>query len=167
MNPAVRDPGLEVAEDLAFQEISWTIQRAVFGLMALVILAALAGLLGDGPLSRTSVAGAGLRVRYERIERYRAPATLRVHPAPGATPDGLARLWLDRAWLDGVEVRRIVPEPERAEASGDRLVYAIRVAAGQPAAVTIHYEPDRFGFREGRVGLGDGGALSLRQWVHP
>src|SRR3712207_4138009 len=53
MSETTRVGDLEVAEDLTFQRREWAAQRVGWVLLALVIAAALAGLLGRGPLSTT------------------------------------------------------------------------------------------------------------------
>jgi hypothetical protein len=51
----VRIGDLEINQDLGAQQKTWTIQRIGWGGMALIVLAALGGAFGSGPLARTDV----------------------------------------------------------------------------------------------------------------
>lgn len=46
---------LEIEEDLDHQRRCWKLERASWAVMALVLLAAMAGLFGSGPLSWATV----------------------------------------------------------------------------------------------------------------
>ena len=66
----VRSGDLEIAQDMTFQRRSWAVQRVGWGVVAVTIGAALLGLLGSGPLSRsTAVAPGAFAVEYERFVR--------------------------------------------------------------------------------------------------
>jgi hypothetical protein len=161
---------LEVAQDLEFQRRSWTVQRIGWVVMALVIVAALLGLFGPGPLSSATAGeqGGALWAEYRRFGRYASPSTLRIHLGTGAARDGEARVWLSREYLEGVRIQHITPEPDSVEAGLDRITYAFRVAEpGQPVAVTFHLELQQIGPTTGRVGLPDGPSLTFSQFVYP
>ena len=130
--PIKRRNGLEVAEDLRFQQRDWIVQRAGWALMALAIFAAVAGLFGAGPLSSAQLAPPGslLWIEYERFARSRSPSTLRVHFARDAVQKGQVRFWIDRAYLDEMKPERILPEPQKVEVGGDRLLYEFPVGPG-------------------------------------
>jgi hypothetical protein len=84
---------LEIQQDLNYQRREWRIQRLGWVVMRLVILAALLGLLGNGPLSKASVTATdgSLRLDYHRCWHYRNPMTLEIH-APGGATDQAALL---------------------------------------------------------------------------
>jgi len=162
--------GLEIDEDFEFQRRSWRAQRIGWMVMVLVALAALLGLFGTGLLSRATAGGAGspARVEYERFAHYAAPATLRIHLSAGVAQGGQARVWIDRGWLDGVQVQQINPQPERAETAGDRVIYTFNVAdSNHPGSVVFHVTMRRFGLIRGRFGTDYGDEVSFRQFVYP
>jgi hypothetical protein len=156
---------LELDQDLDFQRRDWRFQRA--GQLALLaaILAALAGLFGRGPAAQASATGqAGeWRVQYSRFMRHRAPDQLAVHLAPAAAGTD-ARLWLDRDYLNGIDVERVVPEPAAVVAERDRVVY---IFEGAPERITFEILPDRLGPRRTRLGVGDARPVVLTQFVYP
>jgi hypothetical protein len=161
---------LEIHQDLPHERLEWRIERIGWVAMALVLLAALGGLLGPGPLSSATAGDTGspLRVEYNRFARSQAPAILRVHLGPGAAHDGKARLWLSREYVENIELHHIDPEPESVEAAHDRLIYTFNLPdPSRPTAVTFHLEANAFGRMPVSVGLDSGPQLHLRQFVYP
>jgi hypothetical protein len=161
---------LEVQEDLDFERRSWIIERIGWGIMAMIGLAALAGLLGPGPLSRTTAGerGGQLWLEYSRFGRFMAPSIMRVHLGPNAGQQGSVCLWLSRDYLEGVEIQAISPPPERVEAGPGQLTYVLPVSgASDSTAVTFSLKTQQFGRRRGCVGLVNGPTLCFRQIIYP
>jgi hypothetical protein len=159
------DPTL--VEDLRFQRGLWKVERISWGVQVAIVLAALAGLAGGGPLSRATVESAGLAVDYPRIARMDSPAELTIDLEPSLVRGGEVRLEVDRRWLDGVEIERIVPEPEHSDAASGVTGFTFRVDAGSPARVRLDFKHRRMGSRQGRIAVEGGGAVTLSQWVYP
>lgn len=162
--------GLEIDQDLAFERRSWRVERLGWALMALLLLAALLGLLGAGPLSTAEVrtADAALVVRYERFVHREAPTELELHLVPVPSPaDGLTRLWVGRDLAGALEVRSISPEPRSVEATADRVLYALAASGPGTVRVRLDVEPRRAGRHSGRLGIVGGGEVALGQFVYP
>lgn len=162
--------GLEIDEALAFQDRMWTLERIGWAVMALVLGAAMLGLFGDGPAAHASAGDVDgpLRIEYQRFARMGAPSTLVIELEPGAAGDGQVHLWLDQAYLDSVEVRRITPEPASGRAAAGRSVYTFEVEdPTRPVRVTFDLRPERFGIPSLRAGLVDGPSAEGRQLVYP
>ena len=162
--------GLDIEDDDAFQRREWRAERIGWLLMLALVGAGLLGLLGEGWLSQTStpVVGGRLRVDYERIARHGSPATLRVLLTPGAVPTGVALIWIDRAYMEGVDLHDIAPVPDATWGARDRIVYAVRIDnPADSAYVTFALQPDDFGSRPVRVGLDGGPSVAFRQFILP
>lgn len=162
---------LEVGQDLKFQRRMWLIQRVAWVVWALLLLTALAGLLGPGPLSRATAGERGslLWVEYNRYERYQAPVILRAHIGPGAGRDGRVRLSLNRAYVENVELQGIHPEPSSTQAGPDQFVYVFELPdTQQPTAITFHLRGNHYGWLPVRLGL-EGGQqqVSFNQFFYP
>jgi hypothetical protein len=165
-----RHGDLEIQEDLPFQRREWLVERVAWGVMALLIVAALLGLFGTGPFSRATAGDETipLSLEYDRYGRLLAPATLRVHIGRDIGDDGFVRVWFERRYMETVELQQVTPEPENAEAAGDRLIFAFRLTDPErPSAITFNIRPSRFGLLSGRVGLIDGPTLRFQQFVYP
>lgn len=165
---AERVGDLEVAQDLEFQRQEWRIQRVAWVMMALVLLAGLAGLLGSGPLAHASTEADGLTVAYDRIVRARAPIEVRFVLAPDLVSSGRAEIWIDRSMLDKADIQRIVPEPESEQAGADRVVFV--VAATEPGAlveVAFGLEAHDPGGFAADAGIVDGPRVALSGFVLP
>jgi hypothetical protein len=161
---------LEVSQDLDFQRRSWTFQRVGWVVVALLVLAALLGLFGSGPLSQGTVGAQGgpLWVEYPRFARLKAPTTLRLPLGPEAVSGSEVRIWLDRTFLEGVQIQQVTPQPDRVEIGPDRFIYVFQVSdPSQPTAVVFFMQPEETGSLSGRTGLDEGPALSSNSFIYP
>lgn len=142
-------------------------QRVSWGLIAVFLLAALLGLLGNGPLSTARVRSGPVELEYNRFERLQAPSVLvfRLHPG---VPAGRIELWFSRTFMEGLQVQRITPQPSAARAEADRLVFAFEVSPlERQTSISFRVIPIVPGFHEARAGQVGGPELSLWQFVYP
>jgi hypothetical protein len=161
---------LEIEQDLDFERRSWTIERTGWVVMAMVGLAALAGLLGPGPFSDTTAGeqGGPLWLEYSRFGRFRAPLTLRLHLGPNASQQGAVRVWLSREYLDAVEIEQVTPQPSQVEAGLERITYVFPVSEPSRSTVaTFSLKTARFGRQRGCVGIADDPTLCFRHFIYP
>ncbi|QDV34840.1 hypothetical protein [Tautonia plasticadhaerens] len=161
---------LQIQTDPRFQRTMFAVQRAAWAVMAALLLAALLGLFGSGPVSRATAGGGGapLLLEFERFARLDAETTLRarIEAAPG--PDGTIRIRIDEGYLRDVQVRRITPEPDHAEVGADVVDYVFRARSPGPrVTVTFAVRPERAGRLRGRISLGDGTPLRFGHFVYP
>ncbi len=159
---------LEHDRDLRFQRREWAIQRGGWLVMMAIIVAALIGLLGAGPLS-SATAGAGpLQLEYSRFERRHAPSELEVSLASSAVSQDQVDVWLSSDYLARIEITSIVPEPEEVSEAGDRVVYRFSTDDQvETSTILFALEYDDPGHTTGRMGLIDGPELTFRQVVYP
>jgi hypothetical protein len=139
-------------------------------LLAALLLAALAGLLGPGPFSsRTAEAGAGLSADYQRFVRNHAPADLRIRVVSPAGQDSI-RLLVSNAFLEATELTRIKPEPHSVEVTPEGHVYVFEAPelGAEEALILYRYQPDgAFSDVPVRIALEGGPEVSFHQFVYP
>lgn len=161
---------LELDQDLDFERRNWTVERVAWVIMAIVGLAALAGLFGPGPLSKTSIGEQGepLWLEYSRFGRFKAPLTLRVHVGPNTGQQSPMRIWLSREYLEAVQIEQISPQPGQVEAGPEQLTYVFpRSEPQRSTAISFALKAEQIGRQRGCVGLTNGPTLCFRQFIYP
>lgn len=168
MSARTQRSGLQISEDMAFQRRTWLVERIVWILLGLVLIAALLGFFGGGgpaASAETSTEDGNLSMQYERFLRLESPTQLRVVARPFGTT---LRLWLERDYVEAIEITSIVPEPHRVEAAEDRYTFEFPLtASAETATVFFYIEPRKAWNLTGRLGLDGGAELMLRQLVYP
>ena len=156
---------LQIDQDLAHARSNWRFQRVGWGVMALLAFAALAGLFGDGPLAKAQARSPGLQLDYDRFARHGAATKLelQVHPTQAE-----ARVWVERRFIEGHELRRITPEPDRMTTAGDSLWLTFAaVTPSRPLTITFDLQPIAMWQRHGSIGMEAGPSLEFTQFVYP
>jgi hypothetical protein len=137
--------------------------------MAVIVAAAVAGLLGSGPLARATVSAPGaFTIEYGRLTRYQSDQTLHIYLDPAVTRGREARVWINRKFLDSSKIQAVVPMPLRVEAEADRLYYVFHMAKpGDRLFVAFNIQAEQIGLVDGRIGVQDGREVAFRQFVYP
>jgi hypothetical protein len=135
----------------------------------LILGAALAGVLGKGPLSHSSAQSAdgALKADYLRFLRYQGPVDLRIQIAAAATTNGAVQLRLSQKFMDEVEIERIDPEPESSLAGPEFFTHTIRVETNASAQIRVRFAASHFGTLAYEIGLKDGPTVRLRHFAFP
>jgi hypothetical protein len=158
--------GLEMRFDPGHERTEWMVQRVGWGLMFLVCIAALAGFLGDGPVSRAQEGREGddLHLEYHRFVRHQAPFTVKVFCRTGG--DKQFSLGFTRRFLENHEIKEIQPEPESTISEGEKSVFLFK-ANGKEQLVTFRFESDAFGKAQGEVTLDGRETQKMEQFIWP
>jgi hypothetical protein len=159
---------LEVHEDMTFQRRDWLAQRIGWGAIGLILLAALAGLAGSGPLSRvTRTDGRHFTIEYDRFVRHGARTALTLRVAPEAIAEGRVRIAVDRDFLVANDLQRLVPEPNATRGREGAVEFIYDVAPGDGLQVRWTLEPDQLGSHSASVRLNDAPAIQIEQFTYP
>jgi hypothetical protein len=166
----VDGPGdLTDRELCAFQQREWRWQRVGWILLVGVVVAGLAGLLGDGPLSSTSSSSmdGAVQASFDRFLHRSDPSvvTLRISER---RRDGSLQVHIGSEFLHRVRLLRITPEPESEipGAGGINFQFASD-EAGAPAEIAFRFEPKEWGSLQSDVALDDGSRVNVAQFVYP
>jgi hypothetical protein len=163
-------PGLEIDQDLDFQKKEWRVERIAWAALTIIVILALLGLFGTGPLS-SAIAGSdkdGLVLDYERFVRHDGEASLEIQVSPDQVSEGEIELWISTGYLDEVQIENISPQPDVVRGEGDRQVYVfLAEAPNAPVSISFSLSPDRMGRYSGEMGIVDGPTVSFNQLSYP
>lgn len=159
--------GLEMGHDPEHEITEWHIQRIGWALMLLLCIAALAGVLGDGPAANMQQGKIGeeLYLEYDRYVRHQAPFIVKVFCRPEQSND--FSLSFTRSFLEKHEVKEIQPEPESTEISSDRSTYRFKSTGAGEHLVTFRFESDGFGKVHNEVTLNGKITRKMKQFIWP
>ena len=161
---------LDINQDLDFQRRSWTAQRVSWGVMGLILIAAILGVFGSGPLSHTSVRApqAPISLNYARFTRYLRPTTIAVHIDAEGVQSEHVRIWFTPTYVQRMTLQGITPPAEWVEVGTEQMTFVFRAAQpGQALVVSFHFQSQELGSVTGQVGVEQHPPLSLSQFVYP
>lgn len=161
---------LDSDESRRITDREWIAERVGWFVIAAILVAAILGLLGPGPLShQQAVSDDGkLIVEYDSVQRYGAPAELRIRFKREFADQKGIRLSISREFTDFTKVESITPEPESSEMGEKAIIYSFR-AQTIPADTTIvwRYQHDTFGRLHYKIGLEKGSTVEVSNFVLP
>ena len=154
--------GLELEEDMSFQQRTWKVERAGWVLMALIALASILGLIDKGPFSRSRKGDAGgLQVEYERFIHLDTPTDLHV----SLPVEGPFVIQLPFRYLEEAEISHVVPEPTEVASYGGFVTYSFASKPGT-ADILFNVTVRRAGSVKGFV-QSDRQRIEFTQFVYP
>ena len=134
-------------------------------LMALVVIAALAGAFGGGPGSKGEIESAGAQLKFDRLARYNSPGKFKLRIPPGSQE---IKLSVNNALLDRITIERIDPEPKELELAPGKQIWSFPIFdTNGPVEITIDYRPDAFGKTQGQLAIEGRGSLDFNQFYFP
>lgn len=143
--------------------------RIGIAVFSVLLLGALIGLLGSGPLSHVSASSTdkNLRVAYCRFVRYEAPERLDVQIAPELTKRGGVEFQLSRGFVEKVKIERIEPEPESTAIGPDYFTYTVRMETNRLGSIRVRFMPQHFGELSYEVGIAAGPTVRAQHLAYP
>ncbi|MCB1992448.1 MAG: hypothetical protein KDG49_13410 [Geminicoccaceae bacterium] len=163
--PRIRDDGLQLEEDRAFQERFWRGERIALGVFAIIILLALLGFAGSGGLlGLGAVASSAGSVEHARVVRWQTPDRLRVVLTLDQAVHEVVLADPFSAWFD---IETIQPEPERSFIGPHGLVLQFNTDGVPSSAVLLSVRPDAPGLARYRVVLDGAEPMTVTQLVLP
>ena len=165
MNTASRRH-LHLDEDLHQQKIEWRIQRIVWPLLTVLLIAIAAGLLGQGPIARAQAgsASAGITMDYHRFLRRMTNDTLELKLQAASER---VRLHIDARYLDAVELERVFPQPETVLSGAQATTMEFSGQPGQWIVVHVELKPQHVGTVDGWIAADEHPRQPFSQFVYP
>ena len=161
---------LDDAKNLRRHTREWLIERIAWVAVVGVLIVALLGFLGPGPLGKRTLVSSDRRlsVQYYLVERYESPAELRISFRLAESEAATVQLTLSRSFADETSAERITPEPDVIEMNDHQIIYSFRLSKLKNEGRIVHrYENNDFGLLRYTVGLLDGPSVNITQFVCP
>lgn len=156
---------LHVSEDLRYERAAGAVERAARVGLGFIILMALAGFFGSGPISTGTAFGGPARVHYERFARLDTPIALRVS-LEAATRDTVA-VWMPLAYAEAMRTIAVMPEPAAVQVAGGYVRYAFLSLPGEPFSARFDVRPRVVGRVAGVLRAETAEEAHFRQFVYP
>ncbi len=162
------DNAVAVGEDLAFQRRWWKFENIVWSFFALILLADLSGLLGNGPLAHVKRATPDqlLEVAYDRVERATTPVKFVVKPGPAAIHNGRLQLFVSDTLVKDLGAATIAPQPAESAIGNGGITYTFPALPG-PAEIQFGLLPPSSGLKHFTVGIPGGQQITEPVLVLP
>jgi hypothetical protein len=158
------------AQQLRHRRRARMTRRTGWAVFTLIMVAALAGLLGPGPLSwiTRSTPDGIVELEYERFARYVGDTNLQLRLRPDPAQPETARVWISSDYLSGVNVRQVVPQPDTWTAVDGGVVLTFPMTApADEMTVQVQLQPDQIGLLPGAVGVPGRQPVRFWQFIYP
>ncbi|MFP5362307.1 MAG: hypothetical protein ACLGI5_06225 [Thermoleophilia bacterium] len=153
---------LEIAQDLGYERRALRLRNAFAVVWGLILVAALLGVFGTGPLSSARTSDGPLQVEYERFTRFGTTTELSIAPGGG---EGTTNVAISRPYLHDLVINDIQPQPAGATVLPDRIVYSFDMQP--PAEIKFFSTFREIGRQTATIWGPDGRRLSYAQFVYP
>lgn len=157
--------GIKIETAPAFDRNWYRVRAALQVLLALFVLAGLAGLFGGGWLSSSIVRIGPIEVTYDRFARKTVPFRI-VARSVDQLPVGRVSMTLGRTLTEKAAIIRTIPTAASSKETPDGTAFAFTSDDARPE-VTILIQPDRFGVFEWKLKIDGAGETSLFQIIYP
>lgn len=149
-------------------ERSWRLERVGWAIVALIVVLALAGVFGSGPVSWTSStsSGGGIVLDHQRAIGHNADQQVTLHLGATTVREGKVEVELSGDWVHAVRVDAVTPEPSAQRTLPDGVLLEFEAGSTSSTVVTLYYRAFRYGSQEAEIAVGDD-RLDFTQWVLP
>ncbi|MCO7519126.1 MULTISPECIES: hypothetical protein [unclassified Pseudomonas] len=156
-----------VAEDMRMQRRVWRFERVGWYVLVLIVLLALAGLFGNGPLSDAEVTSSDGRVQveYQRLSRSGTTENLRI-TVRGTAGEAVTVL-LGGSLLREASIETLQPEPLASLSHGKALMLQLGTSKDGIATLYLTLRSEHVGSLEGVVRAGSRSAVRFNTFLYP
>jgi hypothetical protein len=157
---------LQVDSDDTFTKREFAVESVGWVVLALILAAALLGVLGSGPVSSAQAASpsGGLTLDYQRITHQDADDHVIVGIPQGAT--GTVTLRFGGEWIEGLDLRQVTPQASKETGTPDGVDLSIPVHGGGPVRIVVSFRTRAVGLTHGMLRVG-GQEIRFTQFVLP
>ena len=159
---------LQIGQNEKFQQREWRLERIGWTVVGAFVLAGFIGLLGTGPLSWAVGRSAGglVTVEYQRVTHHEADDSLTLVLPANAVEDGVISVELRGAWVAGVDIQSISPQPSEERAVPGGVVLDIAVERPGTTKMVVGFRAQEYGTLDATVAV-RGDSTTFTQLVLP
>ncbi|MDR0209962.1 MAG: hypothetical protein LBJ33_12435 [Pseudomonas putida] len=156
-----------VEEDMAMQQRVWRFERLGWYLLSGVVLLALAGVFGRGPLSHAQASSADGRVlvQYARLSRSGVLESLQIRVR--GPSNGQVQVLLDGDLFREASLETVQPQPLRSRSEGQGLKLQLGTGTDGTATLYLSLRAETPGRLQGRVSLGPDSEARFSTFIYP
>jgi len=156
-----------VEEDMRMQQRVWRFERVGWYALVLVVLAGLAGVFGNGPLSDAQVTSEDGRVQveYQRLSRSGTTDNLRI--TVRGTAGKPVMLLLGGSLLREASIETLQPEPQVSQSHGRSLLLQLGTSKKGIATLYLTLRSEYVGTLEGVVRAGPNSVVHFSTFLYP
>lgn len=161
---------LEIEQDLRFEKKDWAAQLIGRVVIGLLIVGALLGFFGAGPLSLTEVHDetGNLAVVYEHFGRRGATTDLTATIAPESFSNGQAKLWVSSDYLAKLQLDKVTPTPDQVSALDEGFTYTFLASEpDEELTVTFNFTIASMGPESGEIAVDPQQPIELNHFFTP
>ncbi|USI72912.1 hypothetical protein [Sphingomonas morindae] len=133
---------IDIRENIPFERRWHKAELIAFGLMIVLLIAALAGLLGDSPFGKRHALFLGIPAyaRFDASVRSQTPTNLDLAVGPHF-PSDRVEVTLDRRFLASLEVKATSPRASAMRTGGDGVTYDFDLGPDRSGLITLQLTP--------------------------
>ncbi|MGB5958392.1 hypothetical protein [Pseudomonas sp.] len=159
--------GHPVQEDMPMQQRVWRFERVGWYLLVVIVLLALAGLFGNGPLSDAEVVSQDGRVKVEYQRLSRSGTTDSLFITVQGTPGQPVMVELEGTLLRQASIETLQPEPQASMSHGPALLLQLGTSKDGMATLYLTLRSEHVGTLEGVVRAGSNSAVHFSTFLYP
>ncbi|MFK3815284.1 hypothetical protein ACI2KG_01515 [Pseudomonas sp. NPDC089407] len=156
-----------VRENMPMQQRVWRFERVGWYVLVIIVLMALAGLFGNGPLSDAEKVSQDGRVKVEYQRLSRSGTTDNLFITVQGQPGQPVKVELEGSLLRAASIETMQPEPQRSMSRGPAL--SLQLGTGEDGVATLYLtlRSDHVGTLEGIVNAGPQSTVHFSTFLFP
>lgn len=152
---------------MSMQQRVWRFERLGWYLLSGVMLLALAGVFGRGPLSHAAASSADgrIQVQYARFSRSGVLESLQIRVK--GPSNGQVQVLLDGDLFREASLETLQPQPQRSRSEGQGLQLQLGTGTDGTATLYLSLRVEAPGRLQGRVSLGPDSETRFSSFIYP
>jgi hypothetical protein len=156
-----------IEKEIRFQSTFWKVERFAWALLALVPLAAIAGIFAHGIFSDkiTRTPNSALSVEYDRFQRMTVQSRFVIRVRSAQSDE--IRLRLSSSFQQSYDIQSLQPPPARSRADTEWLDLFFHPPEGGELVAVLWAVPRQFGSLDLQVQTDNSGPLEIPIFIYP